>query len=237
MQAPPITRFYPCACAGWQGLRLALRLRLPRGTALLATMLVVATLSACGTPPQRLAVYDFGPGATAAPQASNRMAPLPPLLLAEVEAASALDGSAVLYRLLYADAQQLRPYAQARWSMPPAQLLRQRLRELLGQRRSVLAPADAVAPGTLSLRLELEEFSQLFSSSHSSSALLRVRATVSRSGSPPKPLGQTSLVVQVPASSADAQGGVQALAQGSDALAAQIDAWLQQVASSESTAP
>ena len=234
MQQQIFPRFHPCAGAGLQGLRL--RLRLPRGTALLATVLVVATLSACGTPPQRLAVYDFGPGATAA-QPSNRMAPLPPLLLAEVEAASALDGSAVLYRLLYADAQQLRPYAQARWSMPPAQLLRQRMRELLGQRRSVLAPADAVAPGTLSLRLELEEFSQLFSSSHSSSALLRVRATVSRSGSPPKPLGQTSLVVQVPASSADAQGGVQALAQASDALAAQIDAWLQQVASSESTAP
>jgi cholesterol transport system auxiliary component len=230
MQQQLFPRFHPCAGAGSQGLRL------PRGTALLATALLVATLSACGTPTQRLAVYDFGPGATAA-QASNRMAPLPPLLLAEVEAASALDSTAVLYRLLYADAQQLHPYAQARWSMPPAQLLRQRLRELLGQRRSVLGAADAVAPGTLSLRLELEEFSQLFASSHSSSGLLRVRATVSRSGSPPKPLGQTSFVVQLPASSADAQGGVQALAQAGDALVAHIDAWLQQVANAETTVP
>ena len=99
--------------------------RMPRAAALWASLAVVTVLSACSSPAQRIAVYDFGPGATA-PQPSNRMAPLPPLLLADVEAASALDGTAVLYRLAYADVQQLRPYAQARWSMPPAQLLRQR---------------------------------------------------------------------------------------------------------------
>jgi cholesterol transport system auxiliary component len=232
MQQPFPPRFPPSTAACWQNLRS----RLPRGPALLATLVLVATLGACGTPAPRQAQYDFGPGATA-PQPGNRMAPLPPLLLADVEAATALDGTAVLYRLMYADAQQLRPYALARWSMPPAQLLRQRLRELLGQRRSVLAAADAVAPGTLSLRLELEEFSQLFDSTRSSAGLVRVRATLSRSGSPAKPLGQTSFVVQRPASSADAPGGVQALAQASDALVAQIDQWLQQVASAESTMP
>jgi cholesterol transport system auxiliary component len=199
-------------------------------------LLCVAALSACSSPALRTAVYDFGPGFTAL-QPGNRLAPLAPLLLAEVEAASALDGTAMLYRLMYADAQQLRPYAQARWSMSPAQLLRQRLRELLGQRRSVLSPVDAVAPGTLALRLELEEFSQLFDSSQSSSGLVRVRVTLSRSGSTPKPLAQTSFVVQRPASSADAKGGVQALALASDALVQQIDQWLQQVASAEGAAP
>jgi cholesterol transport system auxiliary component len=199
-------------------------------------VLCIAALSACGSPAQRVAVYDFGPGATV-PQASDRMAPLPALLLMDVEAASALDGTAVLYRLGYADAQQLRPYAQARWSMPPAQLLRQRLRELLGQRRSVLSPVDAVAPGTMALRLELEEFSQLFDSTQSSAGLVRVRATVSRFGSPPKPLAQTSFVVQRPSTSADAKGGVQALAQASDVLVLQVDQWLQQVASAEATSP
>jgi cholesterol transport system auxiliary component len=217
-------------------LRPFLDLRLPPGAARFVALALAASLSACATAPARPAVYDFGPGATAA-QPSNRMAPQPSLLLADVEAASALDGTAVLYRLMATDAQQLRPYALARWSMPPAQLLRQHLRELLGQRRSVLAAADAVTPGTLALRLELEEFSQLFENQQSSSALVRVRATVSRSGSPAKPLGQTSFIVQRPASSADAKGGVQALAQASDALVAQIDHWLQQVASAEATAP
>jgi cholesterol transport system auxiliary component len=121
--------------------------------------------------------------------------------------------------------------------MPPAQLLRQRLRELLGQRRSVLSPVDAVVPGTLALHLELEEFSQLFDSSQSSGGLVRVRATLSRTGNPSKPVAQTSLVVLRPANSADAKGGVQALAQASDALALQLDQWLQQLASAEATQP
>jgi cholesterol transport system auxiliary component len=196
-------------------------------------VLLAATLSGCGTAPaQRIAVYDFGPGATQ-PMPTNRMAPLPPLLLAEVETSAAIEGSAVQYRLAYADARQLRPYAQARWAMPPAQLLRQRLRETLGQRRSVLAAGDAVAPGTLVVRMEIEEFSHYFESAQASSGLVRVRATVSRTGTPAKPVAQTSFVVQKTAPTADAVGGVQALAQASDALVAQLDQWLQQVVAAE----
>jgi len=208
---------------------------LPRLGAVLALAALTA-LAGCSTPATRLTVYDFGPGSTT-PTMANRMAALPPVLLAEVEAAAALDSSAVLYRLAYADAQQPRPYAQARWSMPPAQLLRQRLRETLGQRRSVLTPMDALAPGTLTLRLELEEFSQLFDSAHSSAGLVRLRATLGRSGSPPKPVAQTSFVVQHPASTADAAGGVRALAQASDALILQLDTWLQQASAAEAASP
>jgi cholesterol transport system auxiliary component len=199
-------------------------------------MLLLATLAGCAAQPQRVTVYDFGPGRTA-PPAANRMAPLPPLLLAEVEAPAVLDNNAVQYRLLYADAQVLRPYAQARWSMAPAQLLRLRLREGLGQRRSVLSPLDAAAPGTLTLRVELEEFSQLFDTAQSSTALVRVRATLGRSGNPAKALAQTSLVLQSPARTADAAGGVHALAQASDALVQQLDTWLQQAAAAEAAAP
>lgn len=198
----------------------------------LGLALLLGTLAACGTPAPRITVYDFGPGATSVPL-SNRMAPLPPVLLAEVEAAPSLDTTAVLYRLAYADAQQLRPYAQARWSMPPSQLLRQRLREILGQRRSVLAPLDAVAPGTLTLRIELEEFSQLFSTPQNSAALVRLRATLGRSGNPAKPLAQTAFVLQIPSGSADAAGGVRALAEASDAVVLQLGEWMQQAAAAE----
>jgi cholesterol transport system auxiliary component len=157
-----------------------------------------------------------------------------------------LETTALLYRLGYADAQQLRPYAQARWSMAPAQLLRARLRALLGQRRSVLTPLDAVAPGILSLRVELEEFSQWFDSPTSSAGLVRVRATLGRTGSPgspgsfaipAKPVAQTSFVVQSPSSSADAPGGVRAMAQASDAVAQQLDSWLQQTVAAEAATP
>lgn len=183
-------------------------------------------LSACGTSPSApLRVYDFGPGAR---QQGAASATLPDLVLADVAAVPALDGTAMLYRLGYAEAQQLRPYAQARWSMPPALLLRQRLREQLGQRRPVLSAADAGAARALVLRVELEEFSQWFDAADTSQGLIRVRVTLSQPGPDAKTLAQGSLVVQQPASSADAAGGARALAQASDALVAQIDQWVAQ---------
>jgi cholesterol transport system auxiliary component len=134
----------------------------------------------------------------------------------------------VLYRLAYADAQQLRPYAQARWSMTPAQLVRQRLREHLGQRRAVMNPGEGtVAAGTL--RIELEEFSQLFETADKSVGLLRLRATVVQATAQGDRLvAQRSVVVQRPAPSADASGGVRALTAAADAAIEELDQWLQQ---------
>lgn len=180
--------------------------------------------------PARPAVYDFGPGATA-PVASNRMAPLPPLLLSGVQAASALDSTAVLYRLAYSDAQQLRPYSLARWSMPPAELLRQRLRDQLGQRRAVLNPADGVVQGgpVLSLRVEIDEFSQWFEAPDRSTGLLRLRATLAQAGhGPDRLVAQRSFVVQQPSPTPDAPGGIKALSLAADAVIAELDQWVQQ---------
>jgi cholesterol transport system auxiliary component len=193
-------------------------------------------LSGCGTlqPAARPVVYDFGPGALQQAPA-NPLAPLSPLALTGVHAPSALDSTAVLYRLTYSDAQLLRPYAQARWSMSPSELLRQRLRELLGQRRAVLNPADGVlaAGPVLTLRIDLDEFSHIFESANSSGGLVRLRATLGRSGvngsSHEKLVAQRSFVVQHPSTSQDAAGGVRALTAAADSAIQQIDQWLQQV--------
>jgi cholesterol transport system auxiliary component len=149
-----------------------------------------------------------------------------------VEASAALDSTAVLYRLAYSDTQQLRPYAQARWSMAPAQLLRQRLRVQLGLRRAVLNAAQGlVVPATaLTLHLELEEFSQLFETPERSAALLRLRATLGQSGNGSERLvAQRSFVVQRPAGTADAAGGVRALTAATDATIGEVVQWLEQV--------
>ncbi len=195
--------------------------------------LVVLGLGACSSlrPQPRATVYDFGPGSVAAP-ASTRSAPLPTLVLAEVDASPALDSTAVMYRLAYSDAQQLRPYALTRWSMPPAQLLRQRLREQLGQRRAVLQAAQGVVVGqpVMSLHLDLDEFSQLFASEQHSSGLVRMRATLGQGGGgAERLLAQRSFVVQRPAHGGDAAGGVRALTEAADAVIAEIEQWLQQV--------
>ena len=178
--------------------------------------------------PLRPVVYDFGPGVQAA--ATAAAAQLPLLTLLEVEASGALDNTAVLYRLVYANAQQLLPYAQARWSMPPAQLLRQRLRESLAQRRSVLNPGDGNLTGAgMALRVELEEFSQLFEAADRSVGLLRLRATLVQNGvGGERLLGQRLVVVRRAAPTADAAGGVRALTDAAAAAAEEVESWLMQ---------
>ncbi|WP_348690046.1 ABC-type transport auxiliary lipoprotein family protein [Acidovorax soli] len=199
----------------------------------------LAGCSALPSPPSRPVHYDFGPGAMASGPADRR-APLPPLALADLEAPGLVEGStAVVYRLAYADARQLRPYSQARWSQPPAQLLQQRLREQLGLRRAVLKADDGAVQARepargnklpLVLRTELEEFSHLFTSPSDSAGVVRLRATVVELTPAGESLrGQRVFIVQQPAKSADAAGGVAALAAASGQLASELAAWVEQV--------
>jgi cholesterol transport system auxiliary component len=196
---------------------------------------LAALLAGCAAPdkPVRPSLYDFGPGAGAPSAATGS---LPPVVLADIEASGALDGSAVLYRLAYADAHQVRPYAHARWSAPPPQLIRQRLREQLAHSRPVLDPTDSAALARVSgamprvLRIELEEFSQLFDSQTQSWGLLRLRATLlENTAAGERLLGQRTMVLREPAPSADAAGGVRALVAATDAAAQELGQWLAQV--------
>lgn len=184
----------------------------------------VVLLAACAALPERAPAplrYDFGPSAAvlAQPAPGTR-----PLLALRVQASPALDGPAMLYRLAYADAQQLRAYSQSRWAMAPAELVQQRLREGLG--RQFVLPSGDVAPRLL--LIELEEFSQLFSSPEQSAGLLRLRATLlQRTAGGEQLLAQRELQLQQPAASADAAGGVRALGAATDAAVTELVQWLQ----------
>jgi cholesterol transport system auxiliary component len=168
-----------------------------------AAALCSLLLSACALPGNtvRPSVHDFGAGHVGNTQAFG--AQRAPVALATVAAPAALDSSALLYRLGYADAQQLRPYANARWSMPPAQLLQQRLRERLAEQRTVLTPDQAATLRNNGptqpwlLRVELEEFSQWFDTPEKSSGQLRLRATVTQdTATGTRLLGQRNFAVQ-----------------------------------------
>ena len=190
-------------------------------------------LSACAVldKPVQAAVYDFGSGDLSSASPANRTAR--PLVLGDVDAPSALDNTGVMYRLAYADDQQLRPYALARWSMPPAQLVRQHLRDRLNQSGVVLSAREAAAlgkspaGGPLLLRLELEAFSQRFDDPQRSAGVVKLRAVlIEISAGAEKLLDQRVLVMQRPAPSPDAAGGVRAMKAATDALADELNEWL-----------
>ncbi|WP_093021538.1 ABC-type transport auxiliary lipoprotein family protein [Variovorax sp. OV700] len=201
--------------------------------------LLIAGCGALPDKPVRATLYDFGPGIAAPPATAAQppAAALPTLALAEVESNTRLDGTQILYRLGYADANELRPYGQSRWSLPPAQLLRQRLRDALAERRTVLGPeesatiarAEGKVPDTL--RISLDEFSHYFESAGSSVGLVRLRATLIRGGSGgDRVVGQRTFTVRHPAPSANAPGGVKALAAATDAAVAEVVQWVDQQA-------
>lgn len=210
---------------------IAARACVARATAVFSLFLIGAC-SSLPQPPQAPRLYDLGPGMVqAAPLAASA---LPALALAEIDVpGEAASSRAMLYRLGYADAQQLRAYQQARWSQPPAVLLQQRLRERLGAAYSVLDALDRPLQSGGNarppvLRLSLEEFSQLFASPERSSALLRLRATlVQPQTEGERLLGQRVFVLQQSAPSADAAGGAQALSAATEALAQELQGWLQ----------
>ncbi len=195
-------------------------------------------LAGCGAlpdKPSRSTLYDFGPGLSLGAQPPANAAVMPPLALAEMETNSRLEGTQLLYRLGYADANELRPYGQSRWSQAPAQMLRQRLREALIARRTVLGPEESASIARMegkvpdTLRVSLEEFTHYFQSPTSSVGLVRLSATLIRtSPGGDRVLAQRSFTVQRPAKSSDAAGGVDALVEASDAVVAELVAWVDQ---------
>ncbi|MBN3836010.1 PqiC family protein [Burkholderia sp. Ac-20344] len=159
--------------------------------------------------------YDLGP-ATSVVTAG----PGPALKVLDVAAPDALDSDKFAYRLAYVDAQHVAVYRDSRWTAPPAQLLTQRLRGALSSRGTVLEGSDGVRAPTL--KVDLNEFEQVFDGQSQSHGAVTARATLMLDG---KVLGQRTFVARAPSSTPDAAGGARALATASDQLVSQIAAW------------
>ncbi|WP_322010439.1 ABC-type transport auxiliary lipoprotein family protein [Paraburkholderia sp. J12] len=185
--------------------------------AALAALAAATLLAACAGNSAALSDirYDLGP-----PAQASAAGPLPPLKVLEVSAPPPLDNDGILYRLS-ADSQRSARYANSRWTMSPARLLTLRLRNVLGTRATVLSGADAVqAP---MLKVELDQFEQVFDNPNQSSGVLTARATLMQGG---KVIAQREFVARAPAGTPDAAGGVHALAAASDDFVSQVGVWL-----------
>lgn len=200
---------------------------------------LLAACSALPAPPVHPVQYDFGlPVTTSTGLVSAQAAQRAPLVLADIESLGVAEGSTALqYRLAYDASQQLRAYQQARWSQPPAALVQQAVLAELAKHGPVLssgaarAAARSSVPGVLVLRLELEEFSQVFTSPSQSAGVLRLRATLAEPRTQGEVVrGQRVFSAQVAAASADAAGGSAALAAAAAQVARALADWVDQPA-------
>lgn len=198
-----------------------------RAAKLSLTLVVIGLLQACasGSPTANLS-YDFGPLNTESKEHQQQDADASKIAIsvADISAPITLDSNAMLYRLVYDNPQLLRPYAQHHWSMPPAQLFAQRFKsKIAAAGATVLDVADGVADLAI-LKIELDEFSQVFTSTTQSAAKITLRASLIRKN---KLIAQHYFAAATASASADASGGAKAMQLTADRNISAILAWLQ----------
>lgn len=182
-------------------------------TCLLAAC-VLPLLGACALGPKPAAApvssYDFGPPPAVRPLRLKAVGVL------EVSAPRWLDGVQTWYRLAYANAAQPQAYTQTRWVMPPPLLVDARIRERLVAGGALLGGAGPT------LRVEVDEFAQIFDGEKSSRAQVRVRVTLSNGR---EVLRQARFAIDEPAATPDGPGGAAALGRAADRLVDTVLDW------------
>ncbi|QDZ29177.1 ABC-type transport auxiliary lipoprotein family protein [Noviherbaspirillum sp. UKPF54] len=176
-------------------------------------------LVSCALPrPESATLYDLGPARpmTGAPA-------LPAISVADVTAPGWLDRPLMFYRLNYQSDLQPRAYTQSRWMTPPTQMVTQRVKTRIAQAGGVVLPASDGAANMPLLRIEADDFMQVFDVPGKSVGRVTLRASLFRGR---VLVAQQSFSSQVPAASADAGGGARALAAASDMAIADIMRWL-----------
>jgi cholesterol transport system auxiliary component len=144
--------------------------------------------------------YDLG---LAAPSAT-----LPPARIASVRAVAPFDSIDMHYRLAYRDAAELGAFANSRWAASPPEMLRKQLLRASGDRA-----------GRCAVDVEIQEFSQVFSSKDASEARIELRAWV-RGG------GARGWSLSEPNAGAGAAAGAAAFARAANRAVGELGAWI-----------
>ncbi len=180
-------------------------------------LLAALLLAGCAIKPDNgrsMAVYDFG-----LPAARTEGEGEWPQIALEVVAPPWFDALNVDYRLAYDDPLKQREYSGSRWAGAPGMLLAQRLRQRLG-----MASSSGNAAASCLLRFELQEFSQVFDAPTQSRGVLQ--GTASLIDARKQRIAGKDFLIDKPAASQDARGGVDALVEAGSELSSQLAVWL-----------
>lgn len=189
-----------------------------RLTALLLSLLLVGCVSHRATP----ARYSFD--AVGQPAASDVRLHAT-IAVPEVTAPSWLRSDALVYRLDYRPRPRPVPYSLSEWEAPPAEMLTQRLHELISAANSGFTLSDlGDTKNGYQLEVALERFLQVFSRPGESHCIVTVTAMLIGPGD--RLLSQRTFSAERSAPSGDAAGGAYGLVQASDADLKQILDWV-----------
>lgn len=190
------------------------------------TTLGVAALSlglgACTTllaPAQHLSVFDLGIPVSMADNDTSASPRVMPASI-EVRVPSWLASAAMQYQLDYQVPPDRRWYTESRWAAQPSELLQRYLQQAMGYGRTHQSACR--------LRIEVEEYTQIFSAADESKAHLRGTLLLLAQRED-RVVERRSFVVESPAPSPNAQGGVLAHRAVAQQFSAEIGEWLQSV--------
>jgi cholesterol transport system auxiliary component len=196
--------------------------------------LIIAAVFAAGCAATRThtpaSVYDFGldRSPALAAGAASRLAEISTKLLVTATSPAWLDNPAIQYRLAYHDPGRTYIYANSRWVSPPTALLAQRVKRQIASAggSAVISSGDGVR-ADYALRLDLEEFTQVFDAPGESRVIVALRASLVEAGTRTL-LAQRSFSVEQAAPEANAAGAAAGLTEASDRLIANLIDWLAQ---------
>ena len=153
-----------------------------------------------------------------------------PIRNLEVVPAPWLASNAIQYRLIYAQPTRRQFFLESRWAAQPAQLLE------VAIKRSLKANQTAVATSGCRLRIDLDEFAQVFDTEGTSRGVIEARAVLLAPRTD-QLIASQGFAVMRPALSADAVGGVVALREGAMQLSGELLDWLEALDSDRDIRP
>jgi cholesterol transport system auxiliary component len=164
-----------------------------------ACALILAVGGCGGTAPEPK-TFDLG----LAPPA----AALPAVRIASVRAVAPFEGNDMQYRLVYRDAAEIAAFANTRWAATPAELFRKQMLRAAGDKA-----------GKCILDVEIQEFTQVFSTKEASEARIELRAWL-RGGA------TRGFNVAEQNAGPDAVSGAAAFARASNRAIGELGAWI-----------
>ena len=116
------------------------------------------------------------------------------------------------YRLAYRNAAEIATFATSRWAAPPAELMRKQLLRTANEKQ-----------GKCSLDIEIQEFTQVFSSKEASEARIELRVSLTNAAAR---VAARGLTVTEPGAGADAAAGAAAMARATERLVKELADWV-----------